>query len=234
MRTVRVLVLSALFAVLIPAGVLAGGLQVSPTRLDVPVDRRSAAVVVRNTGNKSVLLHVESMQWSQHGGEDQYMMSSDLIVWPPVFSLEPGASQTVRVGRRERLLPTEQRAYRVFIQEVPPAAEVAPRALKVVLRIGVPALVTPVGTKPARPRWSLACENGAAPELRIANDGGQALRFDTVSIEAPAATLAEHAVYVLAGQTRSLKLTGLPRSTRNVELQALAGEDRYRASLRCE
>ena len=230
----RVLALGALFAVLAPTGVFAGGLQVSPTRLEVPVDRRSAAVLVRNTGSTSVLLHVESMQWSQRGGEDQYVASTDLIVSPPVFSLAPGASQLVRVGRRERSPATEQSSYRVFIQEVPPAAEVAAQELKVVLRIGIPALVTPVGTKPARPRWSLACENRETPELRIVNEGGQALRFDTITVEAPAATLAQHAVYVLAGQSRSLTLTGLPPSTRNVDLQAVAGEDSYRASLRCE
>jgi len=103
-----------------------------------------------------------------------------------------------------------------------------------VLRIGVPALVTPEQAKPAHATWSLACENGDTPELRITNDGGRVVRFDSVAVDAASARFAEHAVYVLAGQTRSLKLTGLPRSTRNVDLQALAGEDSYRASLRCE
>ena len=230
----RVLSLVALFALFVPGGVFAGGLQVSPTRLEVPVDRRSTAVVVRNTGSTPVLLHAESMRWSQPDGQDLYAASTDLIVSPPVFTLEPGASQTVRVGLRDRTPPTEQRAFRVFIQEVPPAAVVAPQELKVVLRIGVPALVTPTKAKPAHPRWALACEDGEALELRITNDGERVVRFDTITVEAPNATVTEHAVYVLAGQTRLLKLAGLPRSARNVDLQALAGEDSYRASLRCE
>lgn len=230
----RFLALVALLTAFVPGGVFAGGLQVSPTRLDVPVDRRSTAVVVRNTGGAPVLLHAESMQWSQTEGQDQYEPSTDLIVSPPVFTLEPGASQTVRVGLRDRKPPSEQRAYRVFIQEVPPAAVVAPQELKVVLRIGVPALVTPESAKPAHPTWLLACESGDVPELRITNDGGRVVRFDTITLESPNATVAEHAIYVLAGQTRTLKLAGLPRSAGNVELQALAGEDSYRASLRCE
>jgi fimbrial chaperone protein len=214
----------------------AGSLRVSPTRLDLPHDRRAVALTVTNTGSAPTLMQLELKRWSQAAGTDEYSAADDLIVSPPIFTLEAGAEQVVRLGRRNASgPPSAEVAYRLFVQEVPtPASGVPSKELNVVLRIGIPIFATPPNAPPAALEWHLQCRADASPVLLAVNRGGRALRLDELAVRAGETLHTERALYILAGSTRALPLADMSASARSVQLGGFSGKDRIDGVAACD
>ncbi|WP_119628929.1 fimbrial biogenesis chaperone [Methylocaldum marinum] len=99
-----------------------GALSVAPVRLELSAPELTGAITVTNTGTESSVVQLEATDWSQRNGQDEYAPSRKLSATPPIFTLGPGATQTVRVGLRHPPDPRRELAYRLFLQEVPPPA----------------------------------------------------------------------------------------------------------------
>lgn len=215
----------------------AGSLRVAPTRIDMPTGNRSTSITVTNTGRDLSLLQVQVMSWSQDGGNDEYTATDDVIASPPIFTLDGGGEQMVRIGLRHAAgkpeISTNERSYRLFVQEVPAANPSESRELNVVLRIGVPLFVTPANAAAAQLTWDLICANGKEPLLVIRNDGGRAQRIDELSIRAEGSEQNERAVYVLAGATRRITLNDVPAGVQQVELRGTSAQQEIRQSASC-
>ncbi len=212
----------------------AGALQVAPTRLDLPGDKRAVALTVTNTGNAPMLMQLESMRWAQTTGNDDYSPTDELIASPPIFTLEAGAAQVVRVARRDGSRVSAERAYRIFIQEVPTPATTSAPALAVVLRIGLPVFVTPASATDAALQWSLRCATASPPVLLITNPGSRVVRLDELIVRVGSTDHAERAMYVLAGATRRLSLPDFSASARRLELRARMAQREAQESASCE
>src|SRR3546814_9833017 len=63
------------------------------------------------------------MAWSQSGGKDVFAAVDDILATPPIFTIPAGGSQVIRVGSRRAPDPQHERAYRLFLREVPPAPQ---------------------------------------------------------------------------------------------------------------
>jgi len=231
MNAIRATGLSLLLVAQAASG--AGALRVAPTRLDMPQDQRAVSLTVTNTGGGPTLLQVEVKHWSQETGADDYSVANDLIVSPPIFTLDAGAEQVVRIGRRNGSLPTAERTWRLFVQEVPTAENANPRELNVVLRIGVPIFATPPDAPPPELEWHLSCQDTFSPVLLASNHGGKAVRFDELTVRASGAEHTERAIYVLTGATRALPLNDLPPSTQRVEVAAHSGQQKIVGAAEC-
>lgn len=121
----------------------AGTFQVTPVRVELSAARATTALTVSNKGPAAVVIQLQSAAWAQLEGIDQYSASDDLIATPPIFTIQPGASQVVRVGLRRRPDADTELSYRLYLQEVPPAPELGFQGLQVALRIGIPVFVEP-------------------------------------------------------------------------------------------
>ncbi|MGH6915556.1 MAG: fimbrial biogenesis chaperone, partial [Geminicoccales bacterium] len=102
-----------------------------------------------------------------------------------------------------------ERAYRLFITEVPREAGAPPGAVVMALRLNLPVFVTPEGAA-AAPVWSMRRAAGGAVELVLENRGSAHIRLQRIELLAgpsaePVATIEEPA-YVLAGKERSWPL----------------------------
>lgn len=227
---------AALFLLLasVCAATFAGSLRVAPTRLELPSDRHAAVLTVTNTGSQPVLLQLEPKRWLQIAGSEDYVPADDLIVSPPIFTLDPGAEQLVRVGRRETQLPQGEQAYRLFVQEVPSPLRPATQQLNVVLRIGIPVFATPPEAPIARLEWSLRCAESGPPTLRVVNTGGRAHRIDELTVRAEGTDTVVRALYVLAGAIRAVPLTTAPLSARRVDFQMRSGDRETRGFASCD
>ena len=128
----------------------ASGLQVSPITLQLPADAPAGALWLSNTGNDTLHAQVRVFRWTQVEGADQLALSRDLIVSPPMLTIEPGQRQLVRVIRQGASPTGSESAYRLVVDELPvdedPAT--AKQGLRFVLRYSVPVFVEPAaGTK---------------------------------------------------------------------------------------
>lgn len=158
----------ALFAA---AAAHAGSFEVNPVRIHLEKKKSTAAITLRNTGEHPVLVQAEVLSWKQTGGEDVYAPSRDLLVNPPIFTVQPGKTQIVRVGLDRPVDPRNELAYRLYLREVPPDAAPAFSGLRVALRIGLPVFVAPeTPLKPAL-QWRVQRTADGALGVEAVNTG---------------------------------------------------------------
>lgn len=160
----------ALVAPLAPA--CAAGLQVTPTTLTLPPRQPADALWLSNTGAAPLRAQVRVLRWLQENGEERFEPSQGLAISPPMLELAPGARQLVRVIRLGAPPPSEA-AYRLIVDELPPARSEADNGLQFVLRYSVPVFLAPAGAAPSPPqlRAQLSFDQ-QRPWFTVANRGG--------------------------------------------------------------
>ncbi|HEX4872074.1 MAG TPA: fimbria/pilus periplasmic chaperone [Nevskiaceae bacterium] len=205
-------------AALLLAGLWAGSaaatvLQLVPIPVELAAGDSSAVLTIGNRGSEPVQLQIRSFVWTQEDGEDRLVPTRELVVSPPIAEIGPGQSLSARLVRTQPLPVRAEQSYRVWIDELPRAADEggAQRALRMLMRYSVPVFVgTPRSAGPAPLEWRL--QAGAASRLWAENRGGRRERVSALSLAplagpAAAQTVAEGlAGYVLAGQQRAWTL----------------------------
>ncbi|MBI4207698.1 MAG: molecular chaperone [Betaproteobacteria bacterium] len=176
-------------------------LEVNPVRLTLSGAQPVAALTVRNAGTQPAGLHLQVMAWTQSDAADHYVATRELLATPPIFTLAPGAVQTVRVGLRRAVDAERELAYRLYLQEIPDVVGASDTGVRIALRLGVPVFVLPRG--PAAPLlgWS-AKQDGGAILLDAHNTGKAHARIVELKLLSVSQTIAEAtAAYVLPGQS---------------------------------
>lgn len=194
-----------------PAASWAGSFQVNPVRIELSSAKRSAVERVTNTGNATVVVQISALSWTQDGGKNVLAPTRDIIVSPPIATIEPGKAQIVRVGLRRAPDPKRELSYRLFVQEVPPPPKPGFQGLQVALRIGLPIFVQPREgqAKPALV-WSARLTNPKTIRLSLENRGTGHIQFSDLALSEAGQKepIAQQngLSYVLAGQSRQWDL----------------------------
>ncbi len=84
--------------------------------------RRTTTLRVRNTEAQPITLQLRAVDWTQANGEDVSTPSQTLAVSPPVFTLKPGETQTVRVVVENVSTIKAEKAYRLILDQMRRAA----------------------------------------------------------------------------------------------------------------
>lgn len=223
MRALLTLVLfgAAIACTPVRAQPAAGGFTVSPIRLEMQAGARAISLQLANGADRTKTVQVEALRWTQIEGQDHYAPAPELVINPPLFRVAPGAHQVVRAGFRGGAPDgAVERAYRLYLQELPDGDEPPASQLRLLLRIGVPLFVAPSAPVRAVPVWTLAraADGGLLVELR--NDGGRRLRIDALEITGHSESAAPQPLaglsYVLPGQVRRWPLPRATTSSRPV------------------
>ncbi len=194
----------------IVAGAQAGSLTVTPVIVTLDDKTHSAALTVKNEGSETRVVQTELLRWTQKNGADVQTPSRDILVNPPMATLQPGQSQTVRIGLKREADNAQELAYRLYLTEVPPPSE-GFTGLRVALRLGVPIYVSPKAKPSARVGWQAARAPNGALLLTMLNDGNSHLRVDSFKITDPGTgralgELRSAPFTMLAGQARRYSL----------------------------
>jgi len=131
----------------LPLTVLAGSLRVGPTRIDLSTRHPVVALEVQNAADVPTLAQIDVFTWTQEGGGDVLVPTTDVIATPLVLNLAAGETRVVRVGLREPNHTAIERSYRLFVREVAPTF-VPGTGLQFALRIGVPVFALPADARP--------------------------------------------------------------------------------------
>ncbi|MBA3451669.1 MAG: molecular chaperone [Deltaproteobacteria bacterium] len=139
--------LCALAVVLSGGDAVAGNFQVQPTRLDLARRGATTELTVSNRGHLAARFEAKIFVWKQdEQGVMQLEPTKEIVVYPTLFTIEPGAKRSVRVAATSGPAAAE-RSYRIFVEELPMPRTTASRdavtAVAVRTRIGVPIFVAP-------------------------------------------------------------------------------------------
>jgi fimbrial chaperone protein len=186
----------------------AGTFTVNPTTLELGERHHSAVLVLENTGPEPIRFEATAYRWDEsEGGEMLLDPTDELLVFPTLFVLAPGARQPVRVGVPEAGAADEQ-TWRVFIEELPALSAGGDVGVQVRTRMGIPVFLPP-----AEPQVSgYVAGSGltdAHLDVRVVNDGN--VHFRVAQVRVVGRTVAGDATftgstrgwYVLAGGTRT-------------------------------
>lgn len=140
----RSITLTLLINLLLPCLAVAGEWRVVPIRIDLGKDHRSDLVRLINEGTEKVNLQVEATEWTQNDqGEDRYDKSEELIFFPKILTIEPKEERVLRIGIRSPAVQREK-AYRLFIEEIPEANKTEATQVSINIRFGLPVFVEPL------------------------------------------------------------------------------------------
>jgi fimbrial chaperone protein len=215
---------AALLLVAAPAA--AGNLTVAPTRIDLAGSRTSGSVTLQNNAKEPVLVQVETFAWEWGLATADLAPTRELVAVPPVFSLEPGAKQIIRVALREPGPRPAEQAYRLLITEVPGETGLRGGGVQFALRLSLPVFATPAGAAPS-PHWLLR-RDGKGGSLELVNAGTAHLQLRRLRLRG--ADGKEQTIdrpgYVLAGQRQvwNVKLPVKAGATFTLEADTNLGE----------
>jgi len=200
-----------------PLLAMPAGVNVHPLLLDLNDAQRNAAITIANGESFPELMRVVVRAWDQDQGEDHYAPSEDLLVVPPVLSVASQQEKFVRLGLRHPVDAGRERAYRVFVTQVPSAVTMKRGAVvQVAFRVGVPVFVNAVKLPTnvqadGGATWKATLTGARKIRLTVTNGAASHIRIDGMKIYTDASKtqlLAERPMreYVLAGVTRSFTL----------------------------
>jgi fimbrial chaperone protein len=162
----------ALLALVLGGGrATAGDLAVNPVLVQLTPGTASAVVVVQNRATEAARYEVKIVAWDQTpGGEMKLTPTADVVAFPALVSLGPGEKRNIRVGTVSGFGPVEK-SFRLFIEELPPAAVPGEQAqVRVLTRVGIPVFLTPPRPLKKAELTGLAVQ-GARASVSLRNRG---------------------------------------------------------------
>lgn len=189
---------------ILAAPVSAGSFKVNPVHITLPADRQATSLTIANSDAAPVAVRVVPLAWTQVDGIDVHEPTSNVIASPPIFTIQPGKTQLVRVGLKNR---EGARAYRLILEEIPRQAPLEGQ-IQVTLRLDLPLYVLPKGRGQAELSWRAWRDSAGEVIVEGRNSGslhGQVLELSAVQAGKRHALSREMGV-VLPSSTRIWKV----------------------------
>lgn len=229
------------------SAVFAGGLQVVPTVIQMPVSSTAAGIWLSNTNTVPITAQVRVFKWSQENGEDLLAPTTQLTISPPLAEIPPGGKQLIRIIRTGAAPATGAEAtYRLIVDELPaevpeavqpkdPLSSRRTFGMNFLMRYSVPVFIgdaTDDSLKEIGKQLDWSAQKDAATgqwSLRVTNRSlVRAQLADLSAISGDGQTqpiLAGMLGYVLPGTARQWKLPALPAASTIKGYQAQINAD---------
>lgn len=160
---------------------VAASLFVKPTTLVLGPGESAASITVTNNGDAPVTAQVRVFAWDQAANEDQLTQTDALAASPPMLTVAPGQSQTVRLVRVSKTGASKEESYRLLVDEIADRAAPTSTGIALQLRYSVPVFVMPKPRDGARltftAEWAV---DGLV--IGAANRGGSHAQISNVSM----------------------------------------------------
>ncbi len=212
--------------------VQAGGIGVSPMRLVFDSGRGFGQVTLTNVSQETLAVETQVIPWPADADQQS---GRDIVVNPPIATLAPGARVTLRVGLLRRPPPERERAYRLYVTELPTPMAPGTQGVGVRLRMGIPIFVAAQSPQRQPLSWQ-AQKDEHGWLLRAHNPGNVHQRVLELSAGAgggqPVAAVSSP--YVLPGATALFRLPAslpLPHAGEALPLQVQTDHGRERVEI---
>ena len=154
MKIILTKVLLALLASSLASPLWAGPFSVTPVRIFMTPKDKAVAVTITNEGDEELVMQADVYTWKQKPeGEDDLVLTEDLLLSPPIIKLAGKSRQVVRLARLRPLQQADQLTYRLIVREIP---EAKPNKDNLQLQIAI-AFSLPVFITPPKAKYKLEC-----------------------------------------------------------------------------
>lgn len=220
---------------LLPINLSAQGLRVAPLRIEMGAQRIDAALELSNLSNQPMNVQVSAVSWQQQNNRDVYTPTRDLYFSPPIATVPAAGKQVVRLRLKAKVDPSQEKTYRIYLQELPDPTVVSGSTSDFRLRLGIPVFVAPA--KGADVVFEVDVErqgDGSNALVSLSNQGDKHLRVPKIEafpIEhlnkdryagkplSSSSQSLNNGIYALPGSTLQWRLGGLPLGPLALRLQ---------------
>lgn len=187
-------------------------ISVSPVLVELSDEHTKDVIIVGNQQDMTASYQVEVVAWSQSEQRREiYSPTEDILAVPPLFTVEPGEQQTVRVGMLNDADTSREKSYRIFVTELAnPDSESPEVGVNMRLRIGIPVFVAPTAVPRAELNFVDANQMNNQLFMLMRNSGNTRVRVSEIQYRAPGAdesSIESAAIYILAGQKGFVPVT---------------------------
>jgi fimbrial chaperone protein len=194
----------------------AGQFSVTPVRIFMDAKDRATAITLTNEGDTELVMQADIYVWTQKpGGEEDLVLSEDMILAPPIIKLAPKARQVLRLANLKPVLPGQQQTYRMIVREIPEAkpADKKNVQLQIALAFSLPVFISPPSVKrqlSCTVQRSVPAANNSVDAVckNLGNAYAQATDFKLIDAQGQPVAVRESGNYVLPGIQRSFELKG--------------------------
>ena len=212
----------------------ASSFSVSPTRILLSRKHQGITVRLLNTGDDLVTVQVRVVTWSLKDNQDVYENTDEVLLNPPIFTLQPDQPQLMRLGLRHPRAEMNEIAYRLLVEEVPPPPKPG-ISLRTVLRISIPIFVEQQGTAKKQVNWK-AEATPVGVKITATNNGNVHVEVKHLDLLPEGSTVTPSSKivldYLLPGQSHEWVFEDPQiRSAQKFSLTAVTDEGNFNASL---
>lgn len=172
----------ALAALIASFAAAAGLIHVKPTTLVMSPGQSAAVLTVTNNGDKPITAQVRVFGWDQVGGKDDLQSTRKVVASPPMATLAPKSSQSIRVVRVSKEPVAGEESYRLLVDEIIDPATAPKVGVAVQMRYSVPVFVESAEGKPASVAVTAEMA-GNSLRIKAVNSGGMFAQAADVSLE---------------------------------------------------
>jgi fimbrial chaperone protein len=200
--------------------VSASTFRVTPVQVALSSTSPTVLLSLGNESDQELRFQVSAFAWGMDDqGQMQLTPTQDIVFFPMLLTLAPGAERKIRVGSATTAGATEK-TYRIFVEELPPTASsktatTTGSQVHVLTRMGIPIFLEPPRPESTGSIEVLGLEGGRL-RYRIHNTGNVHFLLQTVRVRGFGAS-GEDVVdrkadgwYVLAGGSREYSETLSP------------------------
>ncbi len=165
---------------LAPAPAIGKGIEVAPTNILMAPGRTAATLKVTNHDDHRISFQIRGFSWRQKGSDDDILDPTDeLVASPPIATIQPGASQVVRLVLREAPRDAEH-TYRILFDQLPSPSEAG--VVHVLIRLSIPVFAEPQSRVAPGVHWRITSISGQSWLVAV-NNGNRHLTVRNLKIE---------------------------------------------------
>ena len=203
----------------------AQGLEIAPVFIELGARDRAEQIVLKNRNARAISFDLTMRQWSQKDGDDVLTATDIFIVSPPVITMKPGETRTVRILRTEPPDEAFELSYRLILEEIPLKENKVPGRTPLALVISIPLFAEPLVASAPDFLVTLAKDAGKTKYLLTVNNMGKSHARILIAQPMAAGKALNDPLpmvgYALIGHTRSWEISN----------SQLAGADALRVVL---
>lgn len=161
-----------------------GEWRILPMGLELNKNVRSGVFTVINDGSEAATFQVSAVDWSQDpSGKEVYGPTKEIVFFPRIVTIAPGAQQVIRVGYQGPA-PLKEKTFRLFIKEIPSGSRRDPEVrmrVAVTMQFATPIFVTPQRKQTVGNIGGLSHAGGKLL-VTVLNKGNTHFRIDSMTV----------------------------------------------------
>ncbi len=186
--------------------------QVTPVQYVIDKGRPIVSMTIKSSGNERQLFQVDLREWHVVDGVAQLSpVTRDMIVTPPVFEINGGEVQIVRLGLTRPVDTSQQeKTWRVILRDISPQPDTGGSTMFVRMNISMPVFLPADSPQPMNIATSADWVDGNSLKLACANLGNRHGHIvDATLLDADGETIVSRNIshYVLPGEQNETLIT---------------------------